>query len=320
MTRPKYAAININFDSLGEAYGFPTDYRDPSFHEVADRLLDIADRYGFKYSIYIIAKDLERPENRAAVKRWAELGHEIGNHTYSHPVNLGTLPPEQMRDEITRAHRLIEDTVGKAPKGFIAPVWATGEGVLKTLIELGYEYDTSAFPSWLMYPSIAKITLNHLGNERMGSFLRRKDFGFNLLGSRQPYLSEGSLFAKPVDPSQPHLTVLPIPTTPARVACWHTLAFMFDFKRYEAMVQSCLRSLDTFYYLLHPADMVAPEDLDPNMKLHLERVEVPVSTKVQYLERAIEMILADGREIVTMQQLAQHAHDRLSLGLHAAAG
>ena len=57
----KYAAMNINFDSLGEAYGFPEGWRDPSFHEVADRLLDIADRYGFKYSIYIIAKDLDGP-------------------------------------------------------------------------------------------------------------------------------------------------------------------------------------------------------------------------------------------------------------------
>lgn len=320
MSSTKYAAININFDSLGEAYGFPNDYRDPSFHEVADRLFDIADRYGFKYSIYIIAKDLERPENRAAVRRWAEMGHEIGNHTYSHPVNLGTLPRDQMQDEIRRAHQLIEEAAGAPPKGFIAPVWATGAQVLETLIELGYEYDTSSFPSWLMYPSIAKITLNHLGNARMGSFLRRKDFGFNLVGSRQPYLTNGSLFARHVDPRRPHLTVLPLPTTPTRMACWHTLAFMFPWKRYEALVQSCLRSLDTFYYLLHPADMVAPEDLDPKMKLHLERVEVPISTKIEYLERAVEMILADGRQIVTMRQLAQRAHDRLSLDLHAAAG
>ncbi len=313
----KYAAININFDSLGEAYGFPTDYRDPSFHEVADRLLEIADRYGFKYSIYIIAKDLERPENRAAVKRWAALGHEIGNHTYSHPVNLGALPPAQLHQQIEGAHRLIEDTVGVAPKGFIAPVWATSSAVLDKLIELDYEYDTSAFPSWLMYPSIAKITLNHLGNERMWSFMQRKDFGFNLLGSRRPYLSNGSLFPGRFDPTRNHLTVLPIPTTPGRMACWHTLAFMFDWKRYEAMVQSCLRSLDTFYYLLHPADMVQQADLDPSMKLHLERLDVPLHTKIQYFERAIEMILADGREIVTMRVLAQDAHDRLSRS-HAA--
>jgi len=310
----KYAAININFDSLGEAYGFPEGWRDPSFHEVADRLLDIADRYGFKYSIYLIAKDLEREDNRAAVRRWAEAGHEIGNHTYSHPVNLGTLPADRLDHEIRHAHELIEDAAGAPPKGFIAPVWATGDQVLEKLIELGYEYDTSSFPSWLMYPSIAKITLNHLGNERMWGFLRRKDFGFNLVGSRQPYLTNGALSGRGFDPSRPHLTVLPLPSTPARVACWHTMAFMFEYKRYEAILQSCLRSLDTFYYLLHPADMVAPEDLDPSMKIHLERLDVPLSTKVAYLERAIEMILADGREIVTMRQLARRAHERLSQG------
>lgn len=307
----KYAAMNINFDSLGEAYGFPAGYRDPSFFEVADRLLEIADRYRFKYSIYIIAKDLEQPENRAAVRRWAEAGHEIGNHTYHHPPHLSSMSKAELADEIGRAHHLIADTVGEAPKGFIAPVWSTSQAVLETLIGLGYEYDTSSVPSWLMYPSLAKITANHVGDPRMWRFVRRKDYGYFLAGSRTPYLTNGSLFGRGFDPHAPHLTVMPLPTTPSRMACWHTLAFMLDWKRYERLLQSCLRSLDTFYYLLHPADMVHGPDLDPSRALHLERVDVPLATKVAYLERAIEHILADGRKIVTMRQLAARAHKAL---------
>ena len=80
----KYAAISINFDSLGEAYGFPPGYKDPSFSDVAERFFKIAENYKFKYSIYLIGKDLEKPENRECVKKWASQAHEIGNHSYSH--------------------------------------------------------------------------------------------------------------------------------------------------------------------------------------------------------------------------------------------
>ena len=303
--------MNINFDSLGEAYGFPEGYRDPSFFEVADRLIEIADRYGFKYSIYLIAKDLERAENREAVKRWAEAGHEIGNHTYHHPPNLSSMSKPELAEEIGRAHRLIEETIGTPPKGFIAPVWSTSQAVLEALIDHEYEYDTSSFPSWLMYPSFAKITANHIGDPRMWQFLRRKDYGYFLAGSRTPYLTNGSLFGRGFDASAPHLTVMPLPTTPARLACWHTLAFMLGWSSYEKILQSCLQSLDTFYYLLHPADMVHGPDLDTSRDLHLERVDVSLATKVSYLERAIEHILADGRQILTMRELASRARDTL---------
>lgn len=103
----KYADININFDSLGEAYGFPTDYHDPSFFEVAERFMSLAQKYNFKYSIYIIGKDLEKPENQAVVKAWAEEGHEIGNHSWSHPLNLGSLPLEQLHQEVLLSHQII---------------------------------------------------------------------------------------------------------------------------------------------------------------------------------------------------------------------
>lgn len=312
----KRAAININFDSLGEAYGFPASYDDPSFAAIAERFFAIADKYGFKYSIYIIAKDLERAENRRAVRRWADDGHEIGNHTYHHRVNLGALGPEQLDEEIRVAHETIADATGRAPKGFIAPVWATSPRVLEKLIELDYEYDTSSFPSWLMYPSLLKMTMNHVGDERMWHFVRRKDFTNFLAGHRRPFLTNGDLFGRAYDPNKPGLTVLPLPTTPARVACWHTMAFMFEWPTFERILMSCLRSLDCFYYLMHPADLAVPEDLTPGMKLHLERVDIPLATKVRHFERAIEHILSDGRELVTMRVLAEHQRAMLQERTH----
>ena len=64
----KYTAINLNFDSLGEAYGFPYGYKDPTFFEVSERFLKVAEKYKFKYSIYVIGKDLEKSNSFRKLK------------------------------------------------------------------------------------------------------------------------------------------------------------------------------------------------------------------------------------------------------------
>ena len=188
----KYASININFDSLGEAYGFPEGYKDPSFDKVAERFLGVAERLNFKYSIYVIGKDLENPESRARVKEWAQCGHEIGNHSWSHPLNLGALDNRQLNDEVMKAHDIISESAGDEPKGFISPGWSTSRKLLEILAKNRYEYDTSTFPSLLMYPSLFKMLLNHIGDKRFFYVLNRSDLHYPLLARRNAHLYRGN--------------------------------------------------------------------------------------------------------------------------------
>ena len=57
---------------------------DPSFLYSAERFFELGSKYNFKYTIFIVGKDLENPEVAARVRSWAESGHEIGNHSYTH--------------------------------------------------------------------------------------------------------------------------------------------------------------------------------------------------------------------------------------------
>ena len=68
-------AININFDSMSEAYGFPKNICDPTYFKIFDRFLDYSNKYNFKYTIYIIEKDLENPELFSRVKDWNSMGY-----------------------------------------------------------------------------------------------------------------------------------------------------------------------------------------------------------------------------------------------------
>ncbi len=115
-----------------------------------DRFLKIANRYQAPLSIFVVGQDLQNPEIFARVRDWSNAGHEIGNHSWSHPVNLGCLSPDKVRDEIFRTHEMILKCTGKEPTGFIAPAWSTSKALVNTLIDLDYLYDTSVFPSLLM--------------------------------------------------------------------------------------------------------------------------------------------------------------------------
>jgi hypothetical protein len=301
----KYAAININFDSLGEAYGFPDDFKDPSFGIVADRFMTIARNKGFKYSIYVLGRDLEKAENKKAVSKWHREGHEIGNHSWSHPMNLGALSKDEILNEIKWTHKAITETIGEEPKGFIAPTWSTSKNVFKTLIDLGYEYDTSVFPSLLMYPGILKMLANHVGDARFFKIFRRHDLHYPFFASRHVSIFRSSL---------KELIMMPLPTTKLRMACWHTTAFTFGWSFHLKLLRSCLKELDAFYYLIHPADLIGPQDLDCSRTHHLERMGIGLEKKIELLERAIDEIILSGRKLVTMRELSKHvtaARERL---------
>lgn len=291
----KYAAININFDSLGEAYGFPSDYADPSFHKISERFFNISEKRNFKYSIYVIGKDLENRANRAKVKEWAQSGHEIGNHSWSHPLNLGALRESQVYEEVKKAHDVIAETIEREPQGFIAPGWSASTKLRRVLMNLGYYYDTSSFPSLLMYPSLLKMLLNHIGDKRFYSILNRKDLHYPLFANRKAHVDKWN---------SKTIVSLPLPTTKWRIACWHTTAFLFGWKTHKRLLKACLAETDYFYYLIHPADLIGQDDLDPTKRCCLERMDYALEYKLDLLELAIEEIVNSGRKLITMQELA----------------
>lgn len=308
-------SLSLNFDSLNEAYGFPPNYRDPSFFEAYDRLATLAAEFNFPLSIYIIGKDLENPENAARVREWAQHGHEIGNHSWSHHFNLASLPPNEIRDEIVRAHDLISEVAGKEPKGFIAPAWATSRVMLSTLVSNKYSYDTSTFPSMLLYPMTAKIALNHMGVWRKGvRMLKRQDWHFPLTAPTRPYLvgRDGRQTCGASDADS--LLILPLPTLGRTRPCiWHTVGFMLGWPLLHRNLLALLAKHPSFYYLIHPGDYLGPDDLDPRFTQFLARMDQPLAEKMTLLREVFQVMSDSNRKVVTMKELAQFHRDLLSI-------
>jgi len=124
----------------------------PSFYSDAlPRFLDLFDEYGVKATFFAIGRDLLVPENSRALRDAAERGHEIANHSHTHPYNFRALSEPQRAQEIDQADAAIADAVGMRPVGFRTPSCEGDILTLRILEERGYEYDSSIFSTPLMW-------------------------------------------------------------------------------------------------------------------------------------------------------------------------
>jgi peptidoglycan/xylan/chitin deacetylase (PgdA/CDA1 family) len=301
-------ALNINFDSLSECLrlsGVSVDHRtfaDPSFGAIMDRFRMLADEYGAPLTIYAIGRDLLSPAHRKNVRKWTEEGHEIGNHTWSHPQALANMSLTETLNEIKKAHDIIGEATGRAPRGFIAPAWSTSRFVVQVLTELNYRYDTSLTPSWLQLFALLKLRLN--SDRRVAVPLLRRDLPGLLWGCRSPYRATA---ARPWRPNNFGLPVLPLPTARFRLPVWHTMSFVVHRRPWESLLRKAMATNPAFYYLMHPVDLLDP-DTDllgmPDAVRKIERITVPLREKTVLLRRSLD-VMAERAEFVTMERLAE---------------
>ncbi|WP_458249341.1 polysaccharide deacetylase family protein [Streptomyces sp. MAI_2237] len=76
--------------------------------------------------------------NRDLLARMADEGHVVGNHTWSHPL-LTRMTRRQIRSELQRTSKVIEDAYGERPLWFRAPYGAWNRSVFQIEAELGME-------------------------------------------------------------------------------------------------------------------------------------------------------------------------------------
>jgi peptidoglycan/xylan/chitin deacetylase (PgdA/CDA1 family) len=81
--------------------------------EDTERVLDVLDRLNLRAAFFMIGRHVERLPRVA--RSVAERGHEIGNHSYSHPIYLYRTRRET-RLQLERAQAVIEDATGVSPR------------------------------------------------------------------------------------------------------------------------------------------------------------------------------------------------------------
>ncbi|MFF9042937.1 polysaccharide deacetylase family protein [Streptomyces parvulus] len=98
-------------------------------------LLDILKREKVPATFFLQGKG-HTEKYPQTVRRMAEEGHEIANHTWSHK-DLTKLDPDQIRAEIEPVQKDIEDATGKRPTLMRPPHGTTDDEVSAVLEKLG---------------------------------------------------------------------------------------------------------------------------------------------------------------------------------------
>ena len=89
-----------------------------------EEILDILKKYDIKATFFLIGQNAERYPN--LVRRiWAE-GHEIGNHSYTHP-NIGTIDDARARIELNATQRVFQSILHRSTLLFRPPYNADAE-------------------------------------------------------------------------------------------------------------------------------------------------------------------------------------------------
>lgn len=100
------------------------------------RLLDILRQRNIKATFYVIGKNVDMYPH--LTRRIVAEGHEIGNHTYTHP-NLKKLSAAQVRNEMTKTRAAIVRATGVQPRTMRPPYGALFQAQrVRIMEEFGY--------------------------------------------------------------------------------------------------------------------------------------------------------------------------------------
>jgi polysaccharide deacetylase family protein (PEP-CTERM system associated) len=111
-----------------------------------DVILGLLDEADAKATFFTLGWIAERYPQ--VVRRIVEGGHELASHGYGHQ-RVSDLTPEQFRDDITRAKRILEALGGVAVRGYRAPSFSINQKnwwAVEELENAGYVYSSSIYP------------------------------------------------------------------------------------------------------------------------------------------------------------------------------
>lgn len=98
-------------------------------------LLAAFEDYGVKATFFIVGDWAEQFPD--LTRNIATEGHELGNHSWSHPYPT-QIPAEELKKEIVRTEKLLVELAGKRPALFAPPYGEWDKQVVQTAAEAGY--------------------------------------------------------------------------------------------------------------------------------------------------------------------------------------
>jgi hypothetical protein len=251
--------------------------------------LNLLKKFHSKVTFMIIGQDLKLPACQVFCRKAIAAGHEIANHTWSHPISFGSMSFEQKKQQISKTHQLITQICGKEPVGFRGSGYYQDEEIISILKKLNYHYDSSILPGFSQLLMSTYAFLKR-GENRHKTFGRPNYF----ICPEQPYRIKGV--------NNEQLLELPISILPIfRLPIHTTFAYFFG-SEYRKLILRYLRSKpDYMLYLFHAIDFV---DLPTQDKNHpVIPLQFTFNERMNFIQKILEtLVLINGGPLKTSRE------------------
>lgn len=136
------------------------------------KLLEILAEHDVKATFFLRAKGVENNPNLA--RAMVESGHDVANHSYSHPV-ITTLTMEELQKDVVKAHQVITEAIQQQPVMlFRPPTGVVDEHTAKVIAATGYKvialYDVTTL-DWDKKNSAQDIVNGVMSKTKNGSVI-----------------------------------------------------------------------------------------------------------------------------------------------------
>ncbi len=310
------ASVSLDLDNV---WSYMKTHGDHGWQELpsyldtlSDIVVDRLNAHGIKITVFIVGQDAAQPKNEAALKKIANAGHDIGNHSYSHEPWFHDYTDEKVDEEIRVAEEHITRVTGRRPRGYRGPGFSLTHETLKVLARRGYHYDCSTFPTFLGPLARAYYFFQSKDMSDHDQKQRKLLFGSAKEGLRdiRPY------FWRLRDDTQ--LLEIPVTTMPLARVPIHMSYLLYLGNRSTSLALAYLKTAIALCkvrgvqpsFLLHPLDFLGGDvehrlDFFPAMRMSTEQ-------KLSLFDRAVSE-LARHFTLVDMQTHADHLHSSVKL-------
>lgn len=255
-TRP-LGTIQVDVDELWvyyESIGIPSDrvVASPVYTVGVPRLLDLFEQYEIRATFFVCGRDLEHPLRREIAQEIVQRGHELANHSYSHPLGFARLQGRALKAEVMEADARIAQIYGRPVYGFRAPGYSLNPELLQLLERAGYLYDASLLPTpWssLMRWGQRLVSQGNVDTAHYGKWA----YG------RAPLTPYHPDMEAPERPGDARLWEVPVTTMPwVRIPFHSTFVATFGWWLFRLGLALLRRRGIGIHYLIHPAELLDP--------------------------------------------------------------
>ena len=138
-------------------------------------ILDVLAAHDARATFFVIGSLAQ--ERGEILRRIVAEGHEVGNHTWSHPWLARDCDDQRVRDELERTNLLLADLIGSRPRRFRAPRYDVDARVTTIAESLGLTHTRGDVrpPDWDERCTAGFITTFVLQQARAGAIVGLHD-------------------------------------------------------------------------------------------------------------------------------------------------